>query len=328
MPPKIVARDKLTPRSVVLIDLNPQFSNLNFGKVEELHLVVHGVPIIAGLYLPPDYDATKRYPLVVQTHGYDPKRFSMDGRDEWSSGFAARALAAAGIMVVQMQQFENPTDHDRVENDRTLGRTVVESARNFVVLCYEKVLQELNDRGMIDPDRVGISGFSRTVWFVAYMLTHSEKPALRTAILTDGIDGGYFLYMAARDTEFNDDNGGEMPFEKKGLAMWMQESPSFHLDRVCLPVRLVTFGDPLSQWEWFVAGKMQRKPVELIEIPDGSHLLEKPADRAIAMEGVVDWFRFWLQNYADPNPDKRAQYSRWDALKGLESNENRASCPK
>jgi dipeptidyl aminopeptidase/acylaminoacyl peptidase len=328
MPPKVFARNKQTGRNVEIMDLNPQFSELNFGQVEELHFVVHGVPIIAGLYLPPDYVAGNRYPLVVQTHGYDPKRFSMDGRNEWTSGFAARALAAAGIIVVQMQQFENPADHDRIGNDRTLGRTLEESSRNFVVSCYEKVVQELNDRKMIDPDRVGISGFSRTVWFVAYILTHSETPRFRTATLTDGIDGGYFEYIAGRSDEFADDNGGDLPFGRDGLAMWLQESPSFNLDRVCLPIRLVSIVDRLSQWEWFVAGKLQKKPVELIEIPDGSHMLEKPSDRYIAMQGIVDWFRFWLQDYIDPIPGKQAQYSRWRALRGLESKESSASCPK
>ena len=180
---------------------------------------------------------------------------------------------------------------------------------------------------MIDPDRIGISGFSRTVWFVSYMLTHSKKQEFRAALLTDGIDGGYFEYIADRLTEFNADNGGKAPFGREGLELWMRESPDFNLDRVCIPVRLVSIEDRVSQWEWFVAGKLQRKPVELIEIPDGSHMLEKPKDRYIAMQGMVDWFRFWLQGYIDPSADKRTQYQRWEELRTLESEEPRSGCP-
>jgi hypothetical protein len=178
---------------------------------------------------------------------------------------------------------------------------------------------------MIDPDRIGISGFSRTVWFVAYMLTHSEK-RFRAAVLTDGIDGGYFEYIAGRLTEFNDDNGGKAPFGRDGLELWMKESPDFTLDRVCIPVRLVSIEDRLAQWEWFISGKLQGKPVELIEIPGGSHMLEMPLDRYIAMQGMVDWFKFWLQNDLDPSPDKRAQYKRWEELRKLESAESNATC--
>jgi dipeptidyl aminopeptidase/acylaminoacyl peptidase len=324
-PPRLFAHDRRSDRNLQLMNLNPQFSELNFGHVENLHLRVHGIPIIAGLYLPPDYVAGRRYPLVVQTHGYDPKRFSMDGRYEWSSGFAARALAAQGVIVAQMEEFENPADHDKVGSDRSLGRNLEDSFRNFSIDCDQQAIQSLTEKGMIDPDRIGISGFSRTVWFVAYMLTHSEK-RFRAAVLTDGIDGGYFEYIAGRLTEFNDDNGGKAPFGRDGLELWMKESPDFTLDRVCIPVRLVSIEDRLAQWEWFISGKLQGKPVELIEIPGGSHMLEMPLDRYIAMQGMVDWFKFWLQNDLDPSPDKRAQYKRWEELRKLESAESNATC--
>jgi dipeptidyl aminopeptidase/acylaminoacyl peptidase len=325
-PPRIFAQDQSTSRSVLLMNLNPQFSDLKFGRVDEFRLLVHGIPILAGLYLPPDYVEGKRYPLVVQTHGYDRIRFSMDGRYEWSSGFAARALAAAGIIVVQMQDFENPKDHDRIGNDRTLGGNLMESSRNFVIACLNEAIQKLEDRGMVDPVGVGISGFSRTVWFVSYMLTHADKQRFRTAVLTDGIDGGYFEYIAGQLTEFDADNGGKSPFGKEGLDLWMKESPGFNMDRVCIPLRLVSIEDRLAQWDWFVASRMQKKPAELIEIPDGTHMLEKPSDRYIAMEGIVDWYRFWLQGYIDPSPDKQSQYNRWKQLEALESKMPRTGC--
>ncbi|KAA6465263.1 hypothetical protein DYQ86_04785 [Acidobacteria bacterium AB60] len=325
-PPKIIAQNRRSTRSAVIMDLNPQFSELRFGRVEDLHLLVHGVPVLAGMYLPPDYATGKRYPLVVQTHGFDPKRFSMDGRDEWSSGFAARALAATGMIVAQMETFANPADHDKVGGDRSLGSNLEQSFRRFSNDCDKQLIHVLTERGLIDPDRVGISGFSRTVWFVSYLLTHVSEPKFRTAVLTDGVDAGYFEYIAERLTEFNEDNGGKTPFSRDGLEQWMRESPSFHLNRVCIPLRLVAIEDSLAQWEWFAAGKMQQKPVELIDITGGSHLLERPMDRQIAMQGIVDWFRFWLEDYVNPDPDLREQYTRWEKLRTLESNEDPSSC--
>jgi dipeptidyl aminopeptidase/acylaminoacyl peptidase len=326
--PEIVAQDRGSAKSTVIMELNPQFHQLRFGRVEELHLSVDGRPVLAGMYLPPDYLPGRRYPLVVQTHGFGPRRFSMDGRNEWSSGFAARALAASGIIVVQMEEFADQADHDKVGADRSLGSNFQQSFRNFADDCDKQVIHDLNERGLIDPDRVGISGFSRTVWFVSYLLTHATEPKFRAAVLTDGIDGGYFEYIAGRLTEFNEDNGGKSPFGPEGLELWMKESPSFHLDRVCIPLRLVSIEDRLAQWEWFAAGKIQQKPVELVEIPGGSHMLERPWDRQIAMQGIVDWFRFWLQDSADPDPDKREQYSRWEKLKTLESKEEQAGCTR
>jgi dipeptidyl aminopeptidase/acylaminoacyl peptidase len=327
-PPKIIAQDRRSTKGTAILDLNPQFAKLSFGRVEELHLLVDGVPVLGGMYLPPGFVAGRRYPLVVQTHGFDPDRFSMDGRDEWSSGFAARALTASGMIVVQMEHFANPADHDNVGNDRSLGSNFEQSFRDFSIDCDKQVIHYLTNRGLIDPDRVGISGFSRTVWFVSYLLTHSSEPKFRAAVLTDGIDAGYFEYIAGRITEFNEDNGGKTPFSQDGLEQWMRESPSFHLDRVCIPLRLVAIEDPLAQWEWFAAGKMQQKPVELIDIPGGSHLLERPRDRQIAMQGIVDWFRFWLEDYVNPDPDRREQYARWEKLRTLESHEDHTDCAR
>ena len=313
-PPKIVAKDLGRRRVANLLDLNPQLEQLNLGRVETLSLSVHGIPMEAALYLPPDYRPGTRYPLVIQTHGYDAERFSMDGLEEWSSGFAARPLAAAGILVAQAQRFVNQEDHDRVGADRTLGTTVEQSFRNFMSLVYAQIIDELDKRGMIDKEKVGISGFSRTVWFVAYAITHTDIH-FSAVLLTDGIDGGYFDYIADRLTEFEIDNGGLAPFGSPGLRLWMDQAPGFNLDRVHTPVRLVSFRNPVPLWELFIGLQLQGKPVELIELPDAEHLMEKPSDRQAAMQGMVDWFRFWLQGYCDPNPNKAEEYERWQKMK-------------
>ena len=48
----------------------------------------------AGLYFPVGYVPGKKYPLVVQTHGFDPKSFWIEG--SFTTAFAAQALAVIG----------------------------------------------------------------------------------------------------------------------------------------------------------------------------------------------------------------------------------------
>jgi hypothetical protein len=50
-------------------------------------------------------------------------------------------------------------------------------------------------------------------------------------------------------------------------------------------------------------------------IPGGQHILQKPLDRLASQQGVVDWFRFWLQSYDDGAIEKRAQYDRWRMMR-------------
>ena len=46
----------------------------------------------------------------------------------------------------------------------------------------------------------------------------------------------------------------------------------------------------------------------------GSHVITNPTQRLAADPLNVDWFRFWLQGYEDPDPAKAGQYTRWQEL--------------
>jgi dipeptidyl aminopeptidase/acylaminoacyl peptidase len=325
-PPKLYITDRTSHQKALLFDLNPQFNELEFGRVETIEWEVSGAKLIAGLYLPPDYQPGKPYPLVIQTHGFMPGEFSMDGRSEWSSAFAARSLAAQGILVLQAQNFKDyEKDHDRVGDDRSLGATTKESFKNFNELLYEGAIDLLYKKGMIDRNRVGIAGFSRTVCFVTYVLTHS-KYQFAAASLVDGVDGGYFQHIlyspfdpaGVRDSE--DLNGGVPPFGE-GINLWLKNSPSFSFDKVDTPVRLQANNRQgvLEQWEWYAALLLLNKPVDFVLIPDegdgDNHLLVKPWERKIAQQGLVDWFRFWLKDEEDADSAKIGQYARWRVLR-------------
>jgi len=296
--PRLIGIERATGKTLLSIDLNPEFDSLRFGDVSVITWKVHGIDVTSGLYLPTNYDAHQRYPLVIQTHGFRGEHFSMDGNEEWSSAFAARLLAARGIAALQTYKIPDHDDYEKVSRDESLGHTPEERFRTFASLVYEGAVKELDRRGVIDPTRVGISGFSRTVWFVKYTLTHSAVP-FKAALLVDGIDSGYFSYLAFEDTESEIDNGGLAPFSQEGFNQWRLEAPGFNLDRVACPVRLVSFdfrSSLLLQWEWFAGLRLLNKPVELTVFPHASHILTKPLDRYRAMQGMVDWFASWLQS--------------------------------
>lgn len=318
-PPKLYVTDARSHQKVLLLDLNPQFNELDFGRVETIQWEVNGAKIIGGLYLPPDYEPGKRYPLVIQTHGFDPTEFSMDGLSGWSSGFAARSLAARGIMVLQAHKFKDyQKDHDHIGDDKSLGMTAQESFKNFNTLVYQAAIDFLDKKGMIDRNRVGIVGFSRTVCSVAYTLTHS-KYRFAAASLVDGIGCGYFEEMTTPGLAWDSNafNGGVAPFGE-GLKMWIKTSPGFNLDKVETPVRLVALrqSNVLGDlWQFYVGLSLQKKPVDFVVIPDGSHIYGKASECILKQEGLVDWFTFWLKSEEDPKSTKTEQYARWRELR-------------
>jgi hypothetical protein len=48
------------------------------------------------------------------------------------------------------------------------------------------------------------------------------------------------------------------------------------------------------------------------------HVLSNPGMRLASQGGTVDWMRFWLQGYEDPDPAKARQYQRWNELRKLQ----------
>jgi hypothetical protein len=306
-PPRIISVDSKLNRRTLLLDLNPELKDLRLGTEEVLHWTASdGHDVRGGLYYPVDYVPGHRYPLVVQGHGFDPDRFWIDG--PFTTAYAAQPMAGAGIMVLQVP--EEPFTENRAEIDAS-------------VASIEGGIKYLESRGMIDSSRIGIIGFSRTCLYTKYALTFS-KVHFAAASVTDGVDGGYFQYIAfgsAHPSLFSLAEGiyGTVPFGQ-GMTAWMERSPGFNTDKVRSPVRIMAL-EPyslLEEWEWFVALTRLSKPVEMVLLEDGAHILKKPWDRMASQQGNVDWFRFWLKGEEDPDPSKAEQYMRWRELRRLQ----------
>lgn len=311
--PRIVAIQRDDQKRTLLLDLNPEFEELEFGREERIRWKAKdGHEVEGGLYYPVDYFPGRRYPLVIQTHGFRPERFDIDG--PYTSAFAAQPLAGKGIMVLQAE---------RADPSEVVKHLATTTEAEWRVSAYEGAIDYLDSRGMIDRARVGIMGFSRTCWYVKYALTHSNFP-YAAASTSDGIDMGYFGYVAMANRAYPgnemDQIMGAAP-TGAGKERWMKQSPGFNIDKVsgAIPLRIVASYplDLFVEWEWFSMMKRLGKPVDMVVFLDGVHLLEKPLNRMVSQDGNVDWFDFWLNGREDQDPAKAEQYERWRKLREM-----------
>jgi hypothetical protein len=116
---------------------------------------------------------------------------------------------------------------------------------------------------------------------------------------------------------------GGQPFGD-ALGRWVQEAPAFNLNKVRTPVRVEVHNVPslLNNWELYAGLRLQGKPVDLIQLPDATHVVAKPLERFASEQGDVDWFDFWLNSHEDSDPAKGEQYQRWEKLCDLQKDEN------
>jgi dipeptidyl aminopeptidase/acylaminoacyl peptidase len=300
-PPALYATDPTSGRSRKLWDPNPKLASFNLGEVTEFHWVDRtGYEWAGQLVKPPDYVAGSRYPLVIQPYGFS-KSFVTDGFFPTAS--AARALAAVGMMVLQMPR---RTDHNGTAQE-ALDQ----------VLGFEAAIDRLTSDGLIIPERVGIVGFSRTCYHVESALV-ADPTRFAAATIADGMDGSYlqYLYSVGDSTTISEDIYGAKPFGP-GLTQWVHLAPGFNLDKVQTPLRIeaIGFASILTEWETYASLFSQGKPVDLIYFPLGDHLLQKPLERMASQQGNVDWFRFWLKGEEDHDSSKRNQYGRWRKMR-------------
>lgn len=313
-PPAIISVNRKTLRKMTLLDLNPQFKQLEFARVEVVSWkATDGHEVEGGLYMPPDYLPGEKYPLVIQTHGFSTDRFYIDG--PYTTAFAAQPLAARGIVVLQIGR-----DKDKEKYHGGVWRAN-EGQREMA--SYEGAIDYLDSLGLIDRDRVGLIGFSRTCFDVEYTLTHS-KYHFAAVTISDGVDGSYFQYLIwanlqSATTAFFEKVNGSPPFGP-GLRSWLDSAPGFNMDKVQAPVRIEALGirTVLPMWEWLAGLERLGRPVEMILVPNGVHILQKPWDRLISQGENVDWFCFWLKGDEDHAREKQDQYMRWHRLRALQ----------
>lgn len=286
-----------------------------------------------GLMLPSGFERRGRHPLVIQTYGFSPGRFYLDGPNEsvgFTSAFAGRAFLREGILVLAM-----PWRATRGGPDEERGAVLafMDGVRGAV--------DALAGQGLVDPDRVGIIGWSATGERVLNLVTFSDLP-IRAATLADG-DANTLFSMAV--TYGANDNlwvraeriNEGLPFGET-LDHWVRNDPSLNTDCVRAALRIETYGPwVLNNWDLYALLRRQYKPAEMVVIPGGAHALSRPAERMDSLQGNVDWFRFWLTGQSRTEvmlpaetPDSlQAQYARWREMAALrEADEARPRCAR
>jgi hypothetical protein len=309
-PPALIAKDLLTGRQRMLFDPNPQLANIDLGSVSTFTWKdSHDRTISGQLVKPASFTPGRRYPLVIQTHGIASTRFfSAGGNSETSH--AGRPLAGRDILVLQVAEPHEPffgTWHEGTEN----GTQV-----------YLSAIDRLVADGLVDATRVGISGYSRTGFYVAKAIT--EAPARFAASALGSTDvGSLFGYYSFIDyvtpayaKGAADAMAGALPYGE-GLHEWLERAPGFRTDRIRSSV-LVSALDPqdlIGMWSLYAPLRDQGKPVELQYIRSGQHNLTKPLQIFAHQEMLVDWFDFWLNGHEDAASSKTEQYERWRKLR-------------
>lgn len=312
--------------------LDPEFASLDLAPVREVHWNTStGFPVTGLLLLPTHYDPSQRYPLVVATK-FTRGEFVCDSGPFHSPSFAAQPIANAGMMYLMGY---TPEDADpaaeKAHYPAGYPGGVAEAA--FYMDIWDSAVDSLAAQGLINTNKLGIIGFSRTGWHTEFILVHSRHH-YRAATVADNIQynlSEYWLYFShSSGPAFESIYGG--PPYGDGLKNWIKYSLSFNIENFHTPLLMEQNGYGVvpdrTSVPWAIATSAElftgltrlNKPVEMYFYPDEQHQPDHPQARLASEQRNVDWYQFWLLGAERKHhPEDPDLYTRWNHLKALDA---------
>jgi len=268
---------------------NPQAENLSLGEYETFHWKSTDGQTVEGLLIYPlGYEKGKRYPLIVQVHGGpaggEENRFS----GNWGS--YVHIFAAGGYAVFQPNYRGSSNYGEKFR---------MQIAGDYFRQGYDDIItgvDALIARGIADPAKLGMMGWSAGGHWSDWTLTHSDR---FKAISTGAGAVDWISMYAQTDIQQN----REFYFKGKPWENWdhyVEVSPLRYIKNAKTPT-LIHVGEadqrvpkPQSD-ELFMALKKLGVPVEYIVYPRMPHGLTEPRYQMVKMVAEYNWFEKWIR---------------------------------
>lgn len=273
------------PRAVT--NFNDWISSKQLGNVETLTWKNEGFDEDGVLVTPPDFDASKKYPLVVYIHG--------GPRASTTAGFAwlPQLFAAQNWVVFQ----PNYRGSDNLGN--TYTRSIVGDAGAGPGRDVIAGINEVKKRGFVDENKMVVGGWSYGGYMTSWMIGHYPtlfKAAVAGAAVNNLVDQ-YTLGDAnvARAYAM-----GGSPYVGDNMKKYIDQSPITYASKVKTPTLILSdMGDvrvPVTQsFQMYHALKDNNVPVKFIAYPVSGHSPEDPAHQSDIDHRYVDWFTQYLK---------------------------------
>ena len=267
---------------------NPGVEEIALGETEAIEWRSTDGTMVEGVLVKPlNYEPGRRYPLIVQIHG-GPASASLLNLNA-SSGYYSHIYAAAGYVSL-LPNYRGSNNYG--ERFRT------EIVGDYFRQGYEDIMagvDHLIEIGMVDPDKLGVMGWSAGGHWPNWILTHTD----RFKAISSGAGTMNWISMYAQsDIQRNRQNYfGTLPYDDFD-ALW-DISPLKYIQNAKTPTLIhVVDGDPRvprpQSEELHMALKKLGVPTEFFVYPGDTHGITSHRNRMVKMVSEFNWFEKWI----------------------------------
>jgi dipeptidyl aminopeptidase/acylaminoacyl peptidase len=252
------------------------------------HAGADGARVQSFMVKPPDFDPSRKYPVVFLVHGGPQGAWSDNFHYRWNYNL----FAAPGYVVIA----PNP------RGSTGFGQQFTdEISRDWGGRVYTDLMMALDhalaEYPFLDGDRVAAAGAS----YGGYMMNWFQGRAgdrFRTLINHAGVFDLRSMYGATEELWFPEWEFGGPPWEAPDdYQRW---NPALEVDRWRTPMLIIhgqlDYRVPVEQGLGaFTALRRQGVPARLLYFPDEGHWILRPANALVWWETVNEWLGRWLR---------------------------------
>jgi dipeptidyl aminopeptidase/acylaminoacyl peptidase len=258
----------------VLLGTTEDFSATSRDNTE-----VHGLVV-----KPPTYTPGRRYPALLRIHG------GPNAQDEHSFHFERELFAANGYVVVAVNY--------RGSNGRgsAYQKAIFADWGNKEVVDLLGAMDHVEKLGFVDPDRLGIGGWS----YGSILTNYTIATDGRFKAATSGAGSSNQISMYGTD-QYIQQYEQELGPPWKSQDLWVKLSyPFFHADRIKTPTLFLggekDFNVPvLGSEQMYQALKSLGVASELVIYPGQRHGISTPSYRADRLRRYLAWYEKFLK---------------------------------
>jgi dipeptidyl aminopeptidase/acylaminoacyl peptidase len=291
-PPEVFAAEEKGFRQLT-VQNRDLLLRLKLGATQEISCrSKDGTTVNGFMVLPPDFQQGRKYPAILRIHGGPVSQFTADFNFEW------QYFAARGYVVVAA----NPRGSSG--RGEAYSMAIYADWGNKDVEDVLAAVDYAVARGIVDPDRLGVGGWSYGGMLTNYTIASDTrfKAATSGASISD-ILAGYGTDQYVREYEL------ELGPPWKNTDVWVKVSyPFLHADRIRTKVLFLCgskdFNVPLLNSEqMYQALRSLGLETQLVIYPDQFHEISVPSYSRDILERYVAWYdRFLMPGKAEVPP--------------------------
>ena len=246
-----------------------------------------GTPIQYWLIKPPNFDASKKYPVVFLIHGGPQGEWG----DGWSSRWNPSLWAAQGWVVAA------PNPRGSTGFGQQFVDEISQDWGGRVMTDLNAVFDAVTKLPYVDANRQGIAGASYGGYAVDWILGHTTR--FKAAVTHDGVFNLESMSLATEELWFGDWEFGGAPWTPAARANFAKWSPHLFAQNIKTPTLIITneqdFRVPVDQGlQMFTMLRRNNVPSEVLTFPDEGHWVLKALNSQRWHDTVFAWMKKYL----------------------------------